>query len=212
MYDLKNNTSIIVCHYNSLDFLEFVDPFTNYQLNIYDKSNNCNITENSFTKVISCPNIGREGFVYLNYIINNYKILQEYTLFIQDDTQQHIPDINAFYKQTVDVITNNKNFLIYPVWWRNTGEWCQQVHIRYFNNGFSNCGFPNITKLVQELTDKMNLTLQNGYFTETCSFFIVKKQNILKYSLEQYITLKNMIIENVEYEYGLELLWKAFFM
>lgn len=214
MQDLKNNTSIIINHYNSFDFFELIKKFKNYHLYVYDKTkklNTLNIKNFFDEKIIPSDNIGREGNIYLKHIIENYKNLSEYNIFIQDDTNQHIPNIDAFCNQTNKVIEEQQKIFMYPVWWRNTGEYSKQIHLRRYNNGLFSNTPSDINDCANYLKEKLNIRVANHYVTETCSFFIVNKKIIYKRPLEWYIELKKEILENNMGEFALELLWKAIF-
>ena len=78
--------NVIISHYNAFeykDFIQFVE--NNSKLNssfiVYNKSNKLIEFNSSNVKVVSLPNIGREGETYLNHIISNYENLNDYTLF-----------------------------------------------------------------------------------------------------------------------------------
>ena len=82
---------------NSTNLLRSLYVFKNkYNFIVYNKSGNelKHNKENLIQKYL--PNVGHESDTYLNHIIDNYDNLSEYTIFIQDDTNNHIPDHNKF--------------------------------------------------------------------------------------------------------------------
>ena len=79
---------IVVSHYNNIHFEKLLTFFNDdTKIIIYDKSNSY---ENTGLEIKKIKNEGREGETYLRHIIENYDNLSEYTLFIQDDTNNHI--------------------------------------------------------------------------------------------------------------------------
>jgi hypothetical protein len=126
-------SDIIVSYYNNNNFLKLLDKFENkflykYKVIVYNKSGfDITLKNNSIQKHLN--NVGREGETYLNHIINNYDNLSEYTIFIQDDTNNHIGDYNKFINFCNNIINfcnniiNKKQlFALYPASWRKGGE------------------------------------------------------------------------------------------
>ena len=139
---------IIVSYYNNKNFLELLDLFENkflykYKAIVYNKSDNeITLKNNSIQKHLN--NIGRENETYLNHIINNYNNLSEYTIFIQDDTNNHISDYNQFINFCNNIIDKKLQFKLYPSTWRTTGPWANSVVRRTITNGILNLeGFPS---------------------------------------------------------------------
>ena len=95
---MKNIIDIVVAHYNSVEFENLIELFNkeiDSNILIYNKSSKN--YENNQYNYIKRENIGREGETYLNHIISNYDNLNDYTLFIQDDTDNHILNYNILY-------------------------------------------------------------------------------------------------------------------
>jgi hypothetical protein len=197
---------IVVSHYNNIHFEKFLTFFNDdTKIIIYDKSNSY---ENTGLEIKKIKNEGREGETYLRHIIENYDNLCEYTLFIQDDTNNHIISNNLFYNETQKIMSDNIQYYQYKVSWREGG--C--IHTRTVNNG--NCdvdsAFPSRSS-IKETCSKHNIYLPTIYRTETCAFFIVHKNVILKRSKEFYINLRLWLLEDDRNGYVLEHIWCLIF-
>ena len=84
-------SSLIVSHFDSFEFLELLYFLQNeFNFIIYNKSESLlrNLPLNRVE--IKCENIGREGYTYINHIINNYYNLNDVNVFIQDDFHNHL--------------------------------------------------------------------------------------------------------------------------
>ena len=66
----------------------------------------------STDKIIKCENIGREGGTYIKYIIENYDILEEYTIFLQGKIHDHIinTSIEQSFNKLIEIINEEKNY------------------------------------------------------------------------------------------------------
>jgi hypothetical protein len=201
---------VIVAHYNSFDFEQFVEHFRaniGYESNVlvYDKSNKY-MNKNNYN-VFPRENIGREADTYLNHIITNYDKLSEYTLFIQDDTDNHIIDNGSFTKQCNAVVRANEKFKLFETSWRKGGP----VHIRTITNGILHLGtFPS-SDSIKLTCEKFNIALPRTYNTETCAFFVCHRDIITSRPKAFYIQLHAWVLENVANEFVLEHMWKLIF-
>ena len=74
-YTRYNIMDIVVAKYK--EDIRWVRKFKKSKIFIYDKSNDTD------SKYITLPNIGREAHTYLTHIINNYENLSDYTCFLQ---------------------------------------------------------------------------------------------------------------------------------
>lgn len=204
--------NVIISHYNSFeykDFIQFVEK--NSKLNssfiVYNKSNKLIECNSLNTNVISLPNIGREGETYLNHIISNYENLNPYTLFIQDDTDEHIINTEIFIKEVEYIIENNIKFKLMGTAWRKGMEVC----IRPIVNGMNDLWtFPSVD-CIQKTCKQLGIALPNVYHTETCAFFICNKDIILTRPKEFYIKLREWLLEDERNGFALEHMWKIIF-
>lgn len=206
---------IIVSYYNNKNFLELLDLFENkflykYKAIVYNKSDNeITLKNNSIQKHLN--NIGREGETYLNHIINNYNNLSEYTIFIQDDTNNHISDYNQFINFCNNIIDKKLQFKLYPSTWRTTGPWANSVVRRTITNGILNLeGFPSEDS-IKICCEKYGINLPKQYTTETCAFFVCHKNSILNYEKDFYIKLREWLLSENGNVYVLEHMWKIIF-
>lgn len=202
--------NIIVVHYNNHQYLEMLEQMKGlnypYVVNIFNKSNN-KISINEKYKVHNIENEGREGMTYLNYIIKNYDNLNEYTIFIQDDTHNHIPSYNDFVAFCQNTINNNVLFKSYPCSWRQNFEPVKRV----IKNGiFDLHTFPSKDS-IQKCCKINDIHLPETYITETCSFFICHKKSILKRNKGFYINLKLWLAGDIKNEFVLEHIWEIIF-
>ena len=196
---------IIVVYYSNNHFEELTEFFSEDQFKIYDKSN---IYKNAqFKNILSIENEGREGATYLKYIIDQYDNLSNYTIFIQDDIDNHIPSNTKFYDITTKVINNNIKFYQYESCWKKNSKIIKRI-IR--NGQCSLHTFPSKNS-IKEACIRLNIFLPEQYLTETCAFFIVNKDVIRKRNKEFYISLREWLLEDIRNEFVLEHMWFLIF-
>lgn len=201
---------IVVSYYNSLHFEKILDIYMyllpDSKITIYDKSHTY---ENSkWTNIVKLKNVGRETDTYLSHIILNYDNLSEYTLFIQDDTNNHIPSILEFYEITNKVINSKQQFHLFKSTWREGGE----VKIRTIIDGYYDIHSLLSPDSIKKACERFNINLPKSYTTETCAFFIVHKDIILKRSKEFYSNLRSWCVEHEQNPPVFEYLWKIIFV
>ena len=202
---------IIVSYYNNKNFLELLDLFENkflykYKVIVYNKSGyEIMLKNNSIQKHLN--NIGREGETYLNHIINNYNNLSEYTIFIQDDTNNHIGDYNKFINFCNNIINKKQQFALYPSSWRVGGS----VIRRTITNGTCNLHTLPSKDSIKICCEKHGINLPKQYTTETCAFFICHKNSILNYEKNFYIKLREWLLSENSNGFVLEHIWKLIF-
>ena len=197
---------IIVSYYNNKHFEKILDLFSDSKITIYDKSHTY---ENSkWTNIVKLKNAGRETETYLSHIILNYDNLSEYTLFIQDDTNNHIPSISEFYEITNKVINSKQQFHLFKSTWREGGE----PYIRTIIDGYYDIHTLPSPDSIKKVCETFNINLPKSYTTETCAFFIVHKDLILKRSKEFYSNLRSWSVEHEQNLYVFEYLWKIIFV
>ena len=203
---------IVIAYYNNKNFLALVDSFeknlsNQYNIIIYNKSGNelsCD-KNNLIQKYL--PNIGRESETYLTHIIDNYDNLSEYTIFIQDDTNHHIPDHNKFISFCNDIILNKQVYALFPATWRGG----KNVHIRTICNGYLSLGTLPSKDAIKKCCEQHNIYLPIRYTTETCAHFICHKSSILKHQKKFYIELREWLINGPKNGFVLEHMWKLIF-
>ena len=202
---------IVVSFYNNQNFLKLLDLFENnfshnFNAVVYNKSGHeITLKKNSTQKYLD--NIGREGETYLNHIINNYDNLSEYTIFIQDDTDNHIPDYNKFISFCGNIINNKQQFALYPSTWRRGGP----VFRRTIINGVCDLHSLPSKNSIKNSCEKNNINLPKEYTTETCAFFICHKNSILNHKKDFYIKLREWLLSESRNGFVLEHIWKLIF-
>ena len=204
-----NSFDIVVAYYENENYLNLLDVFSKkceYATNtiIYNKSGkdivlgNEVLQENKIQeylcnniKQIKAENIGKEGETYLSYIINYYYNLPEYTVFIQDDTENHITNYEKFVNFCNKFIKNEEKFKQYPCTWK-LGH--KVKHQRYIKDGQLDLpSFPSVDA-IKLCCEEHNIYLPKLYSTETCAFFICSKDAILKNSRDFYIKLRTWLL------------------
>lgn len=199
---------IVVSHYNSHDFENFVDFLSNNitaSIVIYDKSNTYN---NDKYNVVPRDNVGREGETYLNHIISNYDNLNEYTLFIQDDTENHIPNNEVFLEQCKDVLDKSIKFKMFETTWRK--GW--GVYKRTVHNGMCNLSTLPSDDSIKLACEMHNIDVPEIYTTETCAFFVCNREIIKSKTIDFYIHLREWLLEADGNGFVLEHMWHLIFM
>jgi hypothetical protein len=205
------NCDIIVSYYNNKNFLKLLDLFENeflykYKAIVYNKSGyEITLKNNSIQKHLD--NIGREGETYLNHIINNYDNLSEYTIFIQDDTNNHIYNYNGFINFCNNIINKKQQFALYPATWRTDGD----ITTRVITNGMNDLYTLPSKDSIKICCEKHNIHLPKQYTTETCAFFICHKNSILKHEKNFYIKLHEWLLSRDSNGFVLEHIWKLIF-
>jgi len=156
---------IVVAYYENSDYKNPIRLFPDANIIIYDKSNenNCDLSGELVT-IKKSENIGREGETYLRHIIKCYYTLHEYTLFIQDDTNNHIIDELEFHRITNEVIHNKIPFHHYASSWK-TGWAAYQRTI--YNGSYQLETFQHENR-IRDTSKKLNIKLTKDYTTENC--------------------------------------------
>lgn len=209
---------IIISYYNSREFENFLEYVIDnidcdYKVIIYNKSNdvnynsNSNSNSNSNYNIIKLSNIGREGETYLNHIIQNYDNLNEYTLFIQDDTDNHIINHVTFLNKVKEIINQNQKFKMFETSWRKGDSSIKRTII---DGCFNLCTLPSNDSM-KVACELHGIILPKIYTTETCAFFICHKDIILKNPKEFYIKLRSWLLENGGNGFTLEHIWELIF-
>jgi hypothetical protein len=125
---------IVVAYYHNTEFENLISRFNNATIRIYDKSQQYKHT--NYKNVTVLENQGREGDTYLYHIIENYDKLEEYTLFIQDDTENHVENYDDFIAETEDVINSNIPYFQYDTLWRKNLDIHTNLIVKGYNKLF----------------------------------------------------------------------------
>ena len=231
------NIQLVVVRFNeNLDWLLILK---NLDIVIYNKGqenidyikynlNNLNIK----CEIINIPNIGREGSTYINHIINNYKKLYNYTIFVQGFPFDHCPNI---YSKIIDFVNNLENinftflnnkllecdFLGRSVQLCEVGGYNYLPMVDVYNNLFNN-------KIIIKTKKKNPFELEDlkgpiFEFGAGAQFIVSKKiikkkpisfykkiHNIFKKPIKEFNGIKYTIINPIE-GFVIERLWKYIF-
>jgi hypothetical protein len=194
----------IVVHYNSTDFESLILHLKG-RVVVYDKSGKY---ENPTCSVVKIPNEGREGATYLHHIIDRYDSLAESTVFLQDDTDNHILNRVQFTEVMEMVHQQHRNFLQYPCTWNKRGR----IYRRTIENGSVDNSISPVWKHeLGRVCDKLGITYPKRYTTETCAFFLVSRDRIRMRPKLFYEALRSWVLSHPDNEFILELLWYPIF-
>ena len=223
IYKDQMNTEIVVAYYNSLAFTEILPRFLNRRNNpdgslentkirIYDKSDNPEKIQEIYLKYpnierIVRENRGREGDTYLSHIIDHYDSLASYTIFIQDDTDNHITNIDGFLHITRSVMQEKHPFVAYPCSWKKGGN----PYRRTIWNGISDLHTFPTPDAVLRVAQRFGLKLPAQYTTDICAFFIVSRDRILARPVSFYRDLREWLLSDEANGFVLEHIWQLIF-
>ena len=206
---------IVVAYYNQLDFFTTIKNINYNKCIIYNKSES-NISLHDMISHMPCSKInmieylenkGREGETYLHHIIQNYDNLSEYTLFIQDDTDNHIPNNKDFINLTERIIKERKPVHQYNTTWNRNEKITNRIirggrcHLSTFSHDYA----------IRDACKELHVELPSIYTTPTCAFFILHKDTIRQHEKDFYIRIRAWLLEKEENGYILEHMWKLIF-
>lgn len=196
-----DSLEIVVAHRNSRDFEEIVRLLPEAKWTVYDKSG-------SYENGRKIKDIGREGYVYLTHIAENYSNLARQTLFIQDDTKNHIPDQFGFLTSVISAgISGGTEFQQFACTWRFGSD----IYRRKVVEGFCHLAQLGEPDAIKQAALRLGVDLPKEYTTETCAFFLVNNETILGRPLEFYLKAIDWVLERESHEFVLEHMWKIIF-
>ena len=212
---------IVVAHYNSLAFSEILPAFPTETTNIlvYNKSDKQNTNTNPSLlnlskkhpniKIIPRENRGREGETYLSHIIDRYDSLADYTIFIQDDFDNHITRNDHFLYNTNLMMQHNQAFYAYQCSWRKGGN----PFFRTIINGIPVQELPTLASpdAILQTTMHFNIPLPVIYTTDICAFFIVSRDRIRARPITFYRDLSEWLLSEDANGFVLEHIWQLIF-
>jgi hypothetical protein len=157
--------------------LEWTNKLKQENVIIYNKSDR--IIENS----IRIPNVGRDPQTFIQYVVDNYNSLPDYSIFVQGDPFPHmISDINSdnFQQHIEDLVHSNKIDIL-PLF---CNFFCEPHGLRHgiktheYMSLFFNESPPN-----------------EVIFSAGCQY-IVSKNNILHNPLQFYVKFNEMMLNS----------------
>lgn len=160
-------------------------------------------------KILSRENRGREGETYLSHIIDRYDSLADYTIFIQDDFDNHIPRNDYFIYNTNLMMQHNQAFYPFQCSWRKGGN----PFFRTIINGIPEPELPtlSIPDAILQTTMHFNIPLPVIYTTDICAFFIVSRDRIRARPVTFYRDLREWLLSEEANGFVLEHIWKLIF-
>ena len=225
---------VVVSRFNeNLDWLLILNNL-DIDILIYNKGeeNIDYIKHNIRCEIRNIPNIGREGSTYIDHIINNYKKLYNYTIFVQGFPFDHCPNI---YSKMIEIVNNLENinftflnnkllecdFLGRSTQLCETGGYDYLPMVDVYNNLFSNKIIIKTKKNNPfELEDLKGPIFEFGAGAQ----FIVSKKQIKKKPISFYKRIHNIFekpineFNGIKYTainplegYIIERLWKYIF-
>ena len=209
--------NVIISYYKNKSWEKFVNDMNSfkykYHVYLYNKSRASVSSTSDLISVLPLKNIGRESETYLSYIIDNYDNLTEYSLFIQDDVNNHIVNNKLFIEKCEKIMEEKEMFFLFPVTWRpGVGPL-----IRRIRNGRTKLpagvgvNAPP-TDAIFKFCEHNNVNLPKEYKTETCAFFICHKDMIRSRSRDFYIKVREWLLTDNRNGYVLEHCWKLVFV
>jgi hypothetical protein len=179
---MNKNKKILIAHYNeNLDWLNNLN--FDGEVIIYSKT-----IDNDKNKFIPI-NKGQEIPMYLKYIIDNYYILPDKTLFLHGHLNSPHQDFNSKF------IVENVNWEFSDFFSVNKRDWYQEVSSK---NQISKGSFDIWLKTYWYLFEEYLLFPSDGLFFYSGAQFVVDKSLILQYPINFYEKLYNWVLtENI---------------
>lgn len=193
-----NNKSLVVSRYD--EDTDWLLDITSWNVVVFDKGE----TDDRNFPTTRLPNVGRESETYLNYIVNNYDSLNEYTGFLQGRPFDHFHfnDWESNISNIVRYISNiniTQDFMFF-------GE-----HDPYICDHTGMPHHPGLNLI--DYANLININIPPILSFRAGAQFIVSREKILSKSRDFYIN----ILETTNKErdpkeaYLLERLWKYVF-
>lgn len=187
---------LVISRYNeNLDWINKLPIRDDINIVIYNKGQYID-KDNILLK-----NVGREAHTYITYILDNFDCLPNYVCFLQGNPFDHCQDV---INKVVDFITNNEKLEFYFLsdliinCRLDGGCWDDTLPVRKLYEKIYNLSEPS---------ENIKITFGAG------AQFIVKKENIIRYSKEFYKNILSMLDyshEPVE-AWAIERLWNIIF-
>jgi hypothetical protein len=202
---MKNN--IVVSYCRNKSFLDLVKISPDFNWVIYNKSEKTLNLDYKNCNEIMAKNIGRETDTYLRFIIDNYEDLPEYTIFIQDDIDNHIKNYEKFINQCKQLVSDKKKFHIFSCPWRKGGE----PVCRTITNGRVELHTLPKNSII-DTCQSLNISIPKIYKTNTCAFLFCSKSCIQKREKSFYENALNFFHNKpISYGYAFEHIWQLIF-
>ena len=208
VYD-KSNTGVYPTEEPTINFIKIIQNIWSRFFGDHSNSKSFQEIQTEFPNLERIPreNRGREGETYLSHIIDRYDSLAEYTIFIQDDFDNHVPRYDYFIYNTNQMIQCKQAFYAYQCSWKKGGN----PLLRTIENGITDLGtFPSPDAILQT-TMKFQIPLPILYQTDICAFFIVSRDRIRAKPITFYRELREWLLADEANGFVLEHMWKLIF-
>lgn len=163
-----NKLGIVVSRFR--ENIDWVNNLNDVDIHLYNKGDD---NLNFLGKTINLPNLGRESDTFLNYIINNYDNLNEYSIFLQGDPFFHFNNL-VYY-------INNKLYLNKKLDYIGHRIETDDIY------GYPNHGGLRIKDVLDDM--KMPYDLETKFTFSAGAQYLVHKELILTKSKEWWIKL-----------------------
>ena len=185
---------IIVSRYN--ENIDWLSPEM-YNCIIYNKGVSLGISNE-----IMLLNVGRESDTYLEYIISNYNNLPDVVVFTQARISDHrgCDNVNYLIHIKNDALQNTKsNVVLNHYDCGNNRDWDKNWNVRgasyYLHDNYKN---NNRIVFIDWFKKHINSTYPNPIKIYANGIFAVKKELILKHSVEYYKKLQLELNHHIE--------------
>lgn len=216
------NIDLVIVHYDNDSFLKLVNDETyNIFNHVYIFNKNCNnhITKDRIlaenVSIINIPNEGRENTTYIQYMIDIYEKLNTFTVFIQDDVENHlILDMFISLVKTHSC-QETKKYIQIPTKYRKHEK--NYGINRTIRNGCHHLHTLSRPDFAKYMCNEFNLRLPSMYTTLLCSFHMIHRDKIREYDidfwkrLQQFIQIPVVCQANGHFK-GNEGLWREYDM
>jgi len=208
---------IVIARYSeNLEWLN-EDPFNKYPIICYNSGDNNNFYKTNNMQITQIDNIGKEAYVYLYHIVNNYDKLADITIFLPGSTNtihkiNHVKNLvieTEKYNNTV-FISNKYEDVQQNLYDFQLDRWCSTSDENKVKNSKCKLNFANIRPFglwYDNFFKNVKTNYVNYY-----GLLSIKKKHIIQKPKEFYEKLLNEFIQpNDEVAHYFERCWEAIF-
>ena len=211
------NTEIVISRYNeSLEWLK-EEPFNKYPIICYNAGPNDNFYKPINMKVVKIENIGKEAYVYLYHIIQNYEKLENITIFLPGSSNSS-HKINIVKNQVYEVEKHNNTVFLSSkykdvrddLYDFKLDSWCSTSEENSKENTECKLNLAS-ERPYGKWYDKMFGDIKTQH-VNYLGILAIKRQHIIQNPIEHYIRLINELkYPNDEVAHYFERSWDAIF-